>query len=201
MKQSARKFANDSESSTLSRRKTLALTFGIECGLFTLAWSLGWGTGVHFWLEINVDPTAILYSAGLTLLLFYGVTLLRKIEWRFFQQQFQRDAKFCVSVFKNCSKTDLFIIASMAGLAEEALFRGFLQPYVISHTGIVVSLVITNLIFGVIHPISWVHFLLATVIGLYLGLIYFWLDNLFIPIFIHALYDFLIILYFRHKCV
>lgn len=88
--------------------------------------------------------------------------------------------------------TDLLILASIAGISEELLFRGVLQPWLENSWNMTAGLVASNLIFALVHAVTPLYALLAMLIGLYLGLS---LDyggdrNLLIPMIIHALYDF-----------
>lgn len=88
--------------------------------------------------------------------------------------------------------TDLLILAAIAGFAEEALFRGLLQPWIESAWGLSAGLVLSNLLFALVHAVTPLYALLALLMGLYLGLA---LDvggvrNLLAPMVIHGLYDF-----------
>ncbi len=89
--------------------------------------------------------------------------------------------------------TDLLILASIAGLSEELLFRGVIQPWIEASWGMTVGLIGSNIIFGLAHAVTPLYAVLATFVGIYLSLS---LDyggdrNLLVPIVIHGLYDFL----------
>ena len=74
------------------------------------------------------------------------------------------------------------LIALAAGIGEEVLFRGALQPRM--------GLLLTSLLFGLLHPFTLAYAVIVTAFGLYLG----WLQekggNLLLPITTHAIYDF-----------
>jgi membrane protease YdiL (CAAX protease family) len=89
--------------------------------------------------------------------------------------------------------TDLFILAAIAGVSEELLFRGVIQPWIETSWGITAGLIGSNIVFGLVHAVTPLYAVLAAVVGIYLGLS---LDyggdrNLLIPIIIHGFYDFL----------
>lgn len=91
------------------------------------------------------------------------------------------------------SWADLLVLATIAGVSEEILFRGVIQPWMENSWGMVAGLVASSLLFGLIHAATFLYAVIATAISLYLGLC---LDdgdtrNLVTPIVIHALYDFL----------
>jgi membrane protease YdiL (CAAX protease family) len=92
-----------------------------------------------------------------------------------------------------CSTGELFFLALLAGIGEEALFRGVAQPWAEQHWGNTGGLLVSNLLFGLAHFVTPLYAVLAALTGLWLGLM---LDaggerNLLTPIVVHAFYDFL----------
>jgi len=88
--------------------------------------------------------------------------------------------------------TDLFVLAMIAGISEELLFRGVIQPWMENSWGILAGLLVSSLIFGLVHAVTLLYFVMATAVSVYLGM---YLDydstrNLLAPIIIHGLYDF-----------
>jgi membrane protease YdiL (CAAX protease family) len=89
--------------------------------------------------------------------------------------------------------SDLLVLSAIAGLSEELLFRGVIQPWIASSWGIPAGLIGSNIIFGLAHALTPMYGILAMLVGIYLGLA---LDvsgerNLLTPIIIHGFYDFL----------
>jgi membrane protease YdiL (CAAX protease family) len=92
-----------------------------------------------------------------------------------------------------CHWSELLYLGLLAGFTEEVLFRGVLQPIMESHWGWAAGIVLSNVIFALVHFITPLYALLAGLTGFYLGLA---LDvgddrNLLNPVFIHTFYDFL----------
>jgi len=85
------------------------------------------------------------------------------------------------NIFSRSRLIDLIIISFAAGIAEELLFRGVLQ--------IKFGIVVSSILFGLMHFISPVYMIIATLMGFYLGAFLFIFDNLMIPVQIHFLYD------------
>lgn len=98
-------------------------------------------------------------------------------------------------LFPRARVVELAIIALLAGVSEELLFRGVLQTLVGSWTSPLVGLVIASLTFGALHAVSRLYFLLATAIGAYLGWLLVEFNDLTVPIAAHALYDFIALVY------
>lgn len=87
---------------------------------------------------------------------------------------------------------DLFVLAAIAGISEEILFRGVIQPWMENSWGMIAGLLVSSVIFGLVHAVTALYFIMATAVSIYLGL---YLDydntrNLLTPIIIHSLYDF-----------
>jgi membrane protease YdiL (CAAX protease family) len=87
----------------------------------------------------------------------------------------------------------LLYLGLLAGVSEEILFRGFLQPWFEREWGWAGGIVFSNLIFALVHWVTPLYALLAGLTGAYLGVS---LDitgerNLLVPILIHAVYDFM----------
>ena len=76
---------------------------------------------------------------------------------------------------------DVVFIALLAAFGEELLFRGALQP--------LIGLVPAALIFGLLHATSLPHIVLASLLGLWLGLLYQWSGSLWPPIVAHLALD------------
>ncbi|WP_428356450.1 lysostaphin resistance A-like protein [Methyloprofundus sp.] len=97
--------------------------------------------------------------------------------------------------------TDLFILAAIAGVSEEILFRGVIQPWIENSWGMVVGILASSVIFGLVHAVTALYFVMATAVSIYLGL---YLDydgtrNLLTPIIIHGLYDFFAFVVILHS--
>ena len=91
------------------------------------------------------------------------------------------------------------MIATLAGLGEEMLFRGVVQG-AIAHrldgeAGMWIALLVAGVLFGLGHCITVTYALLAGLIGIYLGAIWRLTDNLLVPIIAHAAYDFAALVY------
>ena len=92
---------------------------------------------------------------------------------------------------------NLFIIAIMAGIVEEFLFRGALQRIInrlVPNYHIAVW--ITAIIFSAIH-MQFYGFVPRVILGAVLGYLFVWSGNLWIPIIVHAANNALSVILFR----
>ena len=83
----------------------------------------------------------------------------------------------------------LALVALLAGLGEEALFRGVIQDALGRHVPGWAAIVCASLLFGAAHWVTTTYAVVAGLVGLYLGILYELGDNLLAPIVTHALYD------------
>lgn len=95
-----------------------------------------------------------------------------------------------------CTWYDLILVAALAGIGEELLFRGVLTSW-IGRLHPWAGIIAANLIFAAVHALTPTYLLLAGAFGLYLS----WLanqpdaPNLLRPIMTHAAYDYLAFLW------
>ena len=87
------------------------------------------------------------------------------------------------------------MIAFLAGFGEELFFRGWMQIALANQFGIWAGILVASLIFGLAHYLSTAYFIYAFVTGIYLGVIYHLSGNLFIVMAIHAMYDFIALIF------
>jgi membrane protease YdiL (CAAX protease family) len=126
------------------------------------------------------------------LLLFWAMLESR---WRPLVELQQQVRAMIRELFPRARVVELAIIAILAGVSEELLFRGVLQTLIGRWTSPLTGLVIASLVFGALHAVSRLYFILATVIGAYLGWLLVECDDLTVPIVAHALYDLVALIY------
>ena len=85
----------------------------------------------------------------------------------------------------------ILLLSLAAGVGEEALFRGIIQPEL--------GLLATSAVFGLLHALTPTYFLLAFLMSLYLGWLYGSTENLLVPTAVHALYDAAALWLFRRR--
>jgi uncharacterized protein len=176
------------------RHRFLVVAGSFEASLAVVAVAIGWLAGVdpleHLVWDGNALATGM--AAALPIFIgfafafydpFIGMTSIRNLLLRLLGPPLAA-----------CRWYDLLLLATIAGLGEELLFRGLLQPWIARGTSSeVAGLVLSNLLFGLAHAITFVYAVVAGLIGLYLG----WLldatgsRNLLVPVATHAFYDFL----------
>ena len=99
-------------------------------------------------------------------------------------------------LFGNWSVLQLFVISVIAGISEEAFFRGAIQGSLADRVNLILALVLASALFGAAHRLTWTYAIIAALIGLYLGFLWMGTGNLLTPMITHAVYDFAALVYF-----
>jgi len=161
--------------------------------LILVALLLGWITGVDPFQSLHFSDTALFFGVIGALPLFLMFLLLEHWQHPSVAQIKQLLLRTLGPNLSRLHWTDLLVLASIAGFSEELLFRGVFQPWMEMYWDKTTALIGSNLIFGFTHAVTPLYWVLAGLVGCYLGLAldYGGERNLLTPIVIHALYDFL----------
>jgi uncharacterized protein len=89
----------------------------------------------------------------------------------------------------DASPGGIVLLAILAGIGEELLFRGVIQVWLAERFPVWLAVAGASVLFGVGHWLSSAYAALATLIGAYLGLVFLLSGNLLAPIVAHAGYD------------
>jgi len=120
-------------------------------------------------------------GAGLMVLAFGFITSVR-----------DQAEKILGPALADCRWYDLLILAILVGLIEELLFRGVLEPW-IARWNPIFAFCSVNLFFGLLHSVSCLYAIIATLLGGFLSLLAHGPGdfNLLRPIVAHAVYDYI----------
>jgi len=83
----------------------------------------------------------------------------------------------------------LVILAILAGVGEELLFRGAVQGWLAWHLNDGLAILAASVLFGLVHYLSFTYFVMATGLGLVLGVAYWMSDSLMLVMVWHGVYD------------
>ncbi len=93
-------------------------------------------------------------------------------------------------LFAGRTAGELALVAVLAGIGEEAFFRGVLQTWLDGRFSGAVAIALAGAVFGAAHWLTTSYAILAALVGIYLGWLFLGSGNLLVPIVTHALYDF-----------
>lgn len=81
------------------------------------------------------------------------------------------------------------VLGLVAGFGEEMLFRGVMQYELSTRFGTLVGVSVSSVVFGLLHAVTPVYALLATLASVFFGSLYVSSGNLAVPIITHGVYD------------
>ena len=159
---------------THNRFITLAVVF--ESSLVVVACAVGWLFHIHVWTSLQ--PNVVAAVAG-TFGAVPPFVLLLATE-RFQIPALERIKSVLLETLGPpllaCRWYEVVVLAAVAGIGEEFLFRGALQPLferwmAATGYGLAFGLILSNVIFGLLHFVTPTYALLAALMGLYFGLL------------------------------
>jgi membrane protease YdiL (CAAX protease family) len=95
------------------------------------------------------------------------------------------------AILGHLSRRDIMWIAALSGAAEEVVFRGTLQPWLSGLWGPAAGLIVTSVVFGLLHYVPdraflpWTIF--ATIVGFICGGLFLAFGSVVTPIVTHTL--------------
>jgi hypothetical protein len=145
--------------------------------------------GVQPFARFELTASSLLLGLLATAPLLFGLRWSLHTQWPPIARlvRFMRDR--LRPLFVGCSMVELVTLALLAGVAEEALFRGVVQLGTSRWLTPGEGLMIASLLFGLVHFLTISYAALATLVGLYLGGLLLISGNLLVPIVVHAVYD------------
>jgi len=174
-----------SEEEELSPRTIFRVGFYFELGLVLVAALLGqlildepfpfrieWSARDVLWALLAALPPA---AGALFLTSPPGRRLLP------FRKIYTRVKDVLGKPIRGLALDEIVLLSGAAGIGEEVLFRGVLQP--------ALGLWLASLVFGLLHALTPTYFILASAMGVYLGWLYAAAGNLLVPIVVHWAYD------------
>lgn len=166
---------------------TLVMLF--EAALLPLSLALSWLCD----LPLALSPDGLWIAVGVlsTLPIWWLLVWARGLRVRPVEEFFAWVDSNIVTLFRGAAPWQIAVIAVLAGLGEEMLFRGILQQALQGWLGAWPGLLLASIAFGVAHWVNRTYMIFACIMGLYLGVLYWRTGSLLVPVIVHALYDFL----------
>jgi membrane protease YdiL (CAAX protease family) len=173
----------------------MTLAIAVEGGLAVVAILVGRFFGRPPLETLSLDTRALVLGllSTLPLLVAFFALLHWPLRWLDPIRRFSLDV-LCPALAP-CTVPDLAAIALLAGFGEEMLFRGALQALFTNAAGQWAGLAAASLLFGVLHAVTPAYAVVAAIIGAYLGWLWQVSGNILTPIIVHALYDFVVLVY------
>jgi membrane protease YdiL (CAAX protease family) len=167
----------------------ILVAVAFELGLGAVGWAIARGAGLPIADRLGLTAaTAWRCTLGLIPMLVLLAVAMNS-TWTPLARLHHLVRTLAREVFGAAAWWQLAAVSLAAGVGEELLFRGALQPLAERWLGAAAGLIAASILFGALHAASITYFVLATAVGLYLGWLAQRYDDLVSPIFVHAVYD------------
>lgn len=181
-----------------NRRALLRVTLLVEGGMLAIALLLSLLSAVPFWASVHLDFISIALGIVAGLVMLAGASAITESPFQF-ARRMQRDMDRLLGLFRGATLPDFLFISVLAGLGEEALFRGVIQGGLEGYIGTPLAIAVASVFFGLAHYISRTYVVFAAALGALFGVLYVWSDNIAVPMIAHTAYDFVALWYVYRK--
>ncbi|BCB04572.1 CPBP family intramembrane glutamic endopeptidase [Bacillus sp. KH172YL63] len=177
----------------LSKKQLTFHLYFTQIVLLTIAFGLGiflFDSWSEFLGQFRLSPAMLTVGLGSGLV----IVLIDLLLMKTLPPDYYDDGGVNARIFTNRSIGEIALLAFFISVSEEILFRGVLQ----FHFGLILS----SLIFAIIHFRYWAHWFLIiniVLLSFWIGFIYKQTGNLAVTIIMHFVIDFLLGLYMRKK--
>lgn len=179
----------------IAAEQPLVAALVAEALLIPLALGLALLLGQAPWTEFAWSPGLLVLAIAATVPLIAGLALFGTYGPGWFRELESLVQPAVEMLFRGRGRGVVILASLLAGFGEELLFRGVLQAWLTEPVGAWSALVAAAVLFGLVHAVSRAYFVVATVMGLYLGVLYLVSGSLLLVCLVHALYDWFAIEY------
>jgi membrane protease YdiL (CAAX protease family) len=181
------------------KARTVALAMLFEAGLGFVGVIVAWAAGIDLAGQLVANRAALVRGTVACLPMIVLLIGCYQSAWQPLVRLRKEVEKVVADLFAGCGWPEFALVSIAAGVGEEILFRGALQPLVIGWTVPWIGIVVVALLFGLAHALTQTYFILATLIGLYFGWLAFAYDDLIAPIVAHAVYDCFALIFIQRR--
>jgi membrane protease YdiL (CAAX protease family) len=157
--------------------------------LLIAAFAIGWAIGISPFDQLRLDVVAPLSGLAATLPMVLLLLWCLRTRWAPMRRLVTLIEEQIGPHLAGTSMAGIVLLALLAGLGEEALFRGVIQAGLDRYLPAWAAVATAALLFGMGHCLTRIYAVLAALIGVYLGLLFVASGNLLVPIVAHAAYD------------
>lgn len=178
----------------MSRARLLTILVGSELLFLTIAWGAGEQWNWHWWqgAPLTLKGVALGLLLGLVAAALVIACAHSEQKWL---ARLRSNLIAVLESFRPLRIFDLVLVSAMAGLGEEAFFRGFMQMALEGPFGLNLALLCVTLVFGLFHFASISYVIYTMVVGLLFSLLTLLMDNIVPAMVAHFVLDAVAFLY------
>ncbi|NBC30475.1 MAG: CPBP family intramembrane metalloprotease [Spirochaetes bacterium] len=170
---------------------------GFEAAIGGIALLLAWILRIPLAPLLHIDPGDAAVAAIGVVLLGSVFFVVARSTWPPFRRIREQLDAILPRLLTGVSLGGVFLIAVVAGISEELLFRGVIQHGLDFHMATWIAVVAANIVFALAHLITPTYGVLALLMGGILSTVFIVTGSLVAAAITHALYDFAALTYYR----
>jgi len=186
-------------SNAADSKRLLVLALFFEGSLVVSALFLAWYVGLALREQWRVEATAWPEIGLWALPPVVCFFVLVHVPWAPLRRIEALLDEWFVPLLAELKWHEVGLLAALAGIGEELLFRGVLTPWAMDRLGVLWALVLPNVLFGLLHPVTPTYAVLAFVAGLYMSCAWYFTGGLqgglVAPVIAHTVYDWVAMCY------
>jgi membrane protease YdiL (CAAX protease family) len=157
--------------------------------LLIAAYAIGWAVGISPLARFRLDVAGVAYGLAATGPMVLLLLWCLQTRWAPIRRLVTLVEDEVGPRLSGTTMSGIVVLSLLAGVGEEALFRGLIQAGLDRHLPTWSAIGIAALVFGMGHWLTKSYALLAALIGGYLGVLFVVAGNLLAPTVAHAVYD------------
>jgi len=173
----------------------------VELGLGLVAIVAGWIIGfdprslVPDWRDWYSIGEGLVVGCVAGVVLVFVMLILAFVPLRSIQSLNEHAERQLRLLLSGLSVAQLIAVSLAAGVGEELLFRGLVMQWLIGDMqscttqSLIFGIIVSALVFGLAHPMSIAYVVFAFFMGLAMGVLHWYFQNLLVPIVAHWVYD------------
>lgn len=157
-------------------------------------------TDVDLASRLQPSSDALLLGLLLAAPLVVMLLVLKQIRWRPIRRLFEVVHQILGPALSECTTLELVAVSLGAGVSEELVFRGLLAEWS-RGLGVPGMLIVPNLLFGLLHAVTFTYAVFAFGIGLYFSAVLYLVPNADLTSLMaaHAIYDLVCFVFLRRS--
>lgn len=174
-----------------NERRAFILTAGIGAMLIPAAAAIAAALSIDLAPQFGLGVVSIVCGLLATAPLVALLAWFMKTGWRPLADFRASQLQFFSEIGFELTPRRGAVLALIAGVSEELMFRGVLQTAADRQWPLAAAIFFPSILFGILHARTVLYAIVAGFVSAYLGILFWMTQSLLAPMITHALYDFI----------
>lgn len=174
----------------MSEGRAFLLTAALGAALIPVSVGIAVALSINLAGLIKPDFASAFYGLAAVAPLVALLCWFMTTKWRPLADFRLSQLKFLSEIGFRLTRPRIILLAVIAGVSEELMFRGVLQTAAARQWPLAIAILFPSILFGLLHARTILYAVIAGLVSAYLGALYWLTGSLLAPILTHAVYDF-----------